>query len=156
MSDTPEDAVQDAPSGGSIMRTAQRQQRTRQQPRHTPQQFLDVWNEHRGNLPAARTLTGERLRGVVRLQKALGDEALDVWRDAVRAVARDDWWLTHGYTMTNLLRSDHAVAKAEAQRHEDTAAERAEAARVQRARARAREEATIFGSAPQQPERWPS
>ena len=78
-----------------------------------PQAFIDVWNEHRGFLPACAKLNAKRARGIAALTKEHGSDALDLFTAAVQHVAADDWWITNGYNLDNLLRPGRVLEKAE-------------------------------------------
>lgn len=66
--------------------------------------FGEVWNEYSGNLPKVRLpLTPRRVAAVTRLQQEHGGEALEVFRAAVQAVARNDFWLKRRYGFDNLV-----------------------------------------------------
>lgn len=80
---------------------------------HDPGLFMHVWNQHRGRLPAVTTLNAKRKAAIRGLVKEHGpDTALDLLRDATRAVANDDFWLERQYGFDNLL-TGKVVARAE-------------------------------------------
>lgn len=78
---------------------------------YTP--FIEAWNQHRGNLPAIRTLDAKRKRGIDTLRKEHGDEALALFRDAVQCVAADDYWVEKQYGFTNLIVAGRILEKAD-------------------------------------------
>ena len=86
-------------------------------PRRAAAQLLEVWNAHRGNLPAADTITPGREKGAARLMLVAGslDAACVLLADAAREVAADSYWQDHRYGLDNLM-PGKVVAKAEAQR----------------------------------------
>lgn len=86
-------------------------------PRLAAAQLLEVWNAHRGSLPAADTITLGREKGAVRLMQVAGslDAACVLLADAAREVAADSYWQDHRYGLDNLM-PGKVVAKAEAQR----------------------------------------
>lgn len=75
--------------------------------------FVEAWNEHRGNLPGIRTLDAKRKRAIDTLRKEHGAEALDLFRDAVQAVAADDYWVEKQYGFTNLIVAGRVLEKAD-------------------------------------------
>ena len=81
--------------------------------RPSPQAFIDIWNEHKGFLPACATLNAKRQRGIAALTKEHGRDALDLFTAAVQHVAADDWWIKNGYNIDNLLRPGRVLEKAE-------------------------------------------
>ena len=81
--------------------------------RPPPQAFIDIWNEHKGFLPACATLNAKRQRGIAALTKEHGRDALDLFTAAVQHVAADDWWIKNGYNIDNLLRPGRVLEKAE-------------------------------------------
>lgn len=83
--------------------------------RATPADLQNIWNEHRGNLPAAQTLKSDTRRS--RLAKIIekhGREATAIFRAAVQQVATDDFWIERGYGIDNLLAGEKYISKAEA------------------------------------------
>jgi len=78
---------------------------------HTP--FLEAWNQHRGNLPAVRTLDAKRKRALDQLRKEHGDQAINLFTAATMHVAADDFWIERGYGLDNLLRPGRVLEKAE-------------------------------------------
>lgn len=65
--------------------------------------YLEAWNEHRGPLPRAKTLDRSRESNLDRLRRELGEEALEVFTDAVKQVATEPYWRQKGYGIGNLL-----------------------------------------------------
>lgn len=81
---------------------------------HDPGQFMEAWNQHRGRLPAVTTMNTKRKGAIRALVKEHGpDTALDLFRDAVRAVARDDFWLERQYGLDTLLTGNKILQRAE-------------------------------------------
>lgn len=71
---------------------------------HDPGMFMEIWNSHRGRLPAVQSLNSKRRRSIKGLVNEHGPQvALDLFRDATRAVASDDFWLARQYGFDNLL-----------------------------------------------------
>jgi hypothetical protein len=81
--------------------------------RENHQPFLDAWNEHRGYLPACRTLDDKRRASIDALIKEHGTQALELFTLATRQVAGDDYWKEQGYGITNLLVRGRVLEKAE-------------------------------------------
>lgn len=83
--------------------------------RFDPQPFIDAWNEHSGELPKVIKLTGKRLKALERLvaEHETPQHALELWTDAVRAVARDEFWNERRYGFNNLLAGDKVIQRAE-------------------------------------------
>jgi hypothetical protein len=69
-----------------------------------PEVFKDIWNEERGRLPRISRLNEARRRSLRTLANDLGADAVDLFRDAVRCVARDEFWVERQYGLNNLLR----------------------------------------------------
>jgi hypothetical protein len=65
--------------------------------------FVDVWNQHRGPLPACQVMNGKRERAIRSLIKEHGDQALELFRDAVQAVAMNDFYVKKQYGIDVLL-----------------------------------------------------
>ncbi len=81
--------------------------------RELDQAFVEVWNEHRGNLPGIRSLDAKRKRGLKALRDEHGADALDLFRDSVQCVAADDYWVEKQYGFDNLIRPGRVLEKAE-------------------------------------------
>lgn len=81
--------------------------------RETLDAFLEVWNDNRGALPAARVLSDSRRRALRALQKEHGAGALEMFRAAVAQVAADAFWQERAYGIDNLLWRGRVVEKAE-------------------------------------------
>ena len=79
--------------------------------------LLEVWNAHRGVLPAADSITPGREKASVRLMQVAGslEAACALLADAAREVAADPFWQDRRYGLDNLM-PGKVVAKAEAQR----------------------------------------
>ncbi len=78
------------------------------------QLFVDVWNQHRGRLPAVLQLNDKRRTLIAKLVKEHGEDvAAALLRDATRAVASDDYWLEKQYGLDNLLTGGKVLARAE-------------------------------------------
>ena len=79
--------------------------------------LLEVWNAHRGVLPAADSITPGREKAAVRLMQVAGslEAACALLADAAREVAADPFWQDRRYGLDNLM-PGKVVAKAEAQR----------------------------------------
>lgn len=71
--------------------------------RPADQPYVDAWNEHRGPLPRILTVGKERERALDRLRHELGADALEVFTDAVKQVAREPSYREKGYGFGNLL-----------------------------------------------------
>lgn len=81
---------------------------------HDPGMFIEAWNANRGRLPAVTALNSKRRSAIRALVKEHGpDPALELLRDAARAVATDDFWLTRQYGFDNLLTGGKVLARAE-------------------------------------------
>lgn len=89
-----------APAPPAVVEAAPRRE-GREPPRY--QAFVDAWNANRGPLPRVQSLNSSRRGQIDRLRSELGDEALDVFRDAVKQVAREPYWRQKGYGFGNLL-----------------------------------------------------
>lgn len=85
------------------------------------QAFQDAWNTHRGTLPQARGINDTRKRQIDRLTRELGADALGLFTDAVRQVAREPYWLEKGYGIGNLLAGGKVLNWAEKYRSTSTA-----------------------------------
>lgn len=72
----------------------------------TDQDFVDTWNEHRGMLPRVTVAKG-RKKFFDRLRRELGADALDLFRDAVKQVAQEPYYLEKGYGIGHLLSGDN-------------------------------------------------
>lgn len=71
---------------------------------HDPGLFLEIWNTNRGRLPGVTTLNQKRRRAIQALVKEHGAaEAVELFRDATRAVAADEFWLQRQYGLDILL-----------------------------------------------------
>lgn len=70
------------------------------------QPYVDAWNENRGPLARIITLGPGRERSLDRLRRELGDEALDIFRDAVRQVAKEPTYAMKGYNFGHLISGD--------------------------------------------------
>lgn len=77
------------------------------------QAFIDAWNQHRGHLPAVATINATRRTKLNALRKEHGTQALDLFADATRAVALDEYWVQKQYGIDNLLRPGRVLEKAE-------------------------------------------
>lgn len=81
---------------------------------HDPGLFMEAWNANRGRLPAVTILNGKRKAAIRALVKEHGpDTALNLLRDATRAVAADDFWIERQYGFDNLLTGNKLVARAD-------------------------------------------
>lgn len=67
------------------------------------QPYVDAWNDNRGPLPRILTVGRERERALDRLRRELGDEALELFRDATRQVAMERSYRERGYGIGHLL-----------------------------------------------------
>jgi hypothetical protein len=67
------------------------------------QPFIDAWNQHRGPLPACRVKSDKRARAFRKLIKEHGDDALELFTDATRAVAINDFYVKKQYGIDILL-----------------------------------------------------
>lgn len=71
---------------------------------HDPGLFKEIWNTNRGRLPAVHALNNKRKGQIRALVKEHGSAAAaDLFRDATRAVAADEFWITRQYGFDNLL-----------------------------------------------------
>lgn len=71
---------------------------------HDPGLFKEIWNTNRGRLPAVQALNNKRKGQIRALVKEHGPQpALELFRDATRAVAADDFWINRQYGFDNLL-----------------------------------------------------
>lgn len=77
---------------------------------HEAEVFLGIWNEHRGNLPAATTMNAKRQAD---LKRAAKETTPELFALAVKQVASDSFWRQKGYTLDNLLAAQRYVSKAE-------------------------------------------
>lgn len=84
--------------------------------RAVDQPFVDAWNENRGRLSRVLKLDKARERNLDRLRSELGDEALELFTDAVRAVAAGEHYARNGYGFGNLISGGKIVNWAEAWR----------------------------------------
>lgn len=89
-----------APPGTTLQKAKTRE---RGAIRAIDQPYIDAWNDNRGPLPRILTLGRERERALDRLRRELGDEALDLFRDAARQVALEPSYREKGYGFGNLL-----------------------------------------------------
>lgn len=87
--------------------------------KHQP--FQDAWNTNRGALPQARGLNDTRKKQIDRLIRSHGSEAIELFTDAVRQVAREPYWLERGYGIGNLLSAGKVLNWAEKYRSSSTA-----------------------------------
>lgn len=82
------------------------------------QEFVDVYNNNRGNLPHCRSLSASRKKKIRAAYKEHGkEEALRLIEQATKHVATDKWWLEQPYGFDNLLNGTHLVSKAEKYQH---------------------------------------
>lgn len=77
------------------------------------QPFVDAWNENRGPLPSVLSLDQGRRRHLDKLRAELGDEALDVFTDATKQLAREPFYRQKGYGLTQLLAAGNLLTWAE-------------------------------------------
>lgn len=77
------------------------------------QPFVDAWNENRGPLPSVLSLDQGRRRHLDKLRAELGDEALEIFTDAVRQVAKEGFYRQKGYGLGNLLAAGNLLTWAE-------------------------------------------
>lgn len=71
---------------------------------YDPGLFMEIWNTNRGRLPGVTTLNSKRKRAIKALVKEHGTaEAVELFRDATRAVAADEFWLERQYGLDILL-----------------------------------------------------
>lgn len=77
--------------------------------------FLALYNTHRGDLPAAKEVNLKRRERWQRLIKEHGaEDAAKLLEDATKCVAADEFWRKRGYNLDNLLCEDgRVVEKAE-------------------------------------------
>jgi hypothetical protein len=80
---------------------------------HPHEAFAEAWNQHRGHLPATRSLDAKRKRAIDTLRKEHPTDALDLFRDATQCVAADEFWVQRQYGIDNLLRPGRVLEKAE-------------------------------------------
>lgn len=78
-----------------------------------PSAFLEAWNEHRGNLPEARSLNGSRINAINRLRKEHGEHALTYFIAATRQVSSDEFYIEKQYGLDTLLRPGRVQERAE-------------------------------------------
>ena len=95
--------------------------------------FLRIWDEERRALPAVTRLNPKRRKAIETVLKEFGTEAEATFRDAVRKVAQDKYWIRQMYGFDNLV-PDKVLAKAEAWRSRPTAWTDAEAGLAYRGR----------------------
>lgn len=77
--------------------------------------FAEIWNQHRGPLPAIRGLNEwrrARLAAVIRRSKGYA-QALEDFTAATQAVAADAYWIEQAYGFDNLVTGNKVVARAE-------------------------------------------
>lgn len=80
---------------------------------HDPGLFKEIWNTNRGRLPAVHALNNKRKGQIRALVKEHGAQpALELFRDATRAVANDEFWINRQYGFDNLL-ANKVLQKAE-------------------------------------------
>lgn len=80
---------------------------------HDPGLFKEIWNTNRGRLPAVQALNNKRKGQIRALVKEHGAQpALELFRDATRAVANDEYWINRQYGFDNLL-ANKVLQKAE-------------------------------------------
>ena len=80
--------------------------------RPTPEyeEFLEIFNTYRGDLPEAKVLNHKRREGLRRLIAEHGvDAARTLLTDATKFVAADAFWREQGYGLDNLLRQEGCV-----------------------------------------------
>lgn len=77
--------------------------------------FGEAWNENCGPLPKVLAVNDKRRARLRSLIKEHGgfQRALELWTDAVRAVARDEFWQQRRYGFDNLLAGNKVLARAE-------------------------------------------
>ncbi|ULH16006.1 hypothetical protein MF271_05065 [Deinococcus sp. KNUC1210] len=78
--------------------------------------LLTIWNDHRGNLPAAEVANAGREKAAKALLRQFGstESALAALEDATREVAQEEFWQGKGWGLDNLL--PKVAQKAEAWR----------------------------------------
>lgn len=81
--------------------------------RDIDQPFMDAWNEHSAPLPRITALDKDRRRHLDGLRKEFGEEALDVFRDAVKQVAREGFYREKHYGFNQLLAAGNLLMWAE-------------------------------------------
>lgn len=77
------------------------------------QPYVDAWNENRGPLPRVVSTDKKRQRHLDLLRRELGDEALEIFTDAVRQVAQEPHYRQGGYGFGNLLAAGNLLSWAE-------------------------------------------
>lgn len=77
------------------------------------QPFVEAWNENRGPLPRVVSTDKKRQRHLDLLRRELGDEALEIFTDAVRQVAQEPHYRQGGYGFGNLLAAGNLLSWAE-------------------------------------------
>lgn len=81
-----------------------RSKKPRELERSPPLQlYLELWNTNRGTLPAIEVINDDRERALKKLLKRHKDELPDLFRDAVRAVASNDFWTQNRYGFDTLV-----------------------------------------------------
>lgn len=85
-----------------------------------PALFIEIWNQYRGNLPAVDRMTSKRYKTLDGYINETGSDAINLFTDAVRYVANDDWYLQHSYGFDTLIRAGRIVEKAEKYRAHGT------------------------------------
>jgi len=77
------------------------------------QPFVDAWNENRGPLASVLSLDQGRRQHLDKLRAELGEEALEVFTDATKQVAREGFYRQRGYGLTQLLAAGSLLTWAE-------------------------------------------
>jgi hypothetical protein len=85
-----------------------------------PALFLDIWNDNKGNLPGVDRMTRKRDDALRAFIKETGNDAIQLFTDAVRYVANDDFWLQNSYGFDTLIRPGRIVEKADKYRAHGT------------------------------------
>ena len=79
------------------------------------QEFIDIYNQHRGDLPKAMAANADRKRKLKAFVKQHGvEEAKALLEAATRQVSTDSFWLEKGYGLGNLLANGNYLKHAEA------------------------------------------
>lgn len=95
--------------------TSKRKRGSKVAPGPGARRLLDLWNEHRGELPEIVTFSDARLAAAQKILDELGEESEVLFVAAVHEVAQDRWWIEHDYNFDNL--AGKVAQKAEAWRN---------------------------------------
>jgi len=81
--------------------------------------YRQAWNTHAGPLPKVTTLNAKRKRAITQHHKQ-NTNALQLFTQAVKTVALEDWWIQNAYGFDNLFTGNKILTYAEKHQAQQT------------------------------------